>query len=75
MKRITLVLLIANCWNVAAELKMAVKVQPIFLSKDGHQIDAVEAMRKSINGEKILKCEAVEAQASATGNVSLKKVK
>ena len=58
-----------------AELKMAQKPLPIYLAKNGVQVDAVEAIRKSIAGEKILKCELVEAQASATGNVSLKKVK
>jgi len=58
-----------------AELKMAVKPIPIYLASDGTQVDPVDAIRRSIKGEKVLKCDVVEAQATATGNVSLKKVK
>lgn len=75
MKRILLAIAIMVSVPATAELKMAVKPQPIYLSKNGEQLDAVAAIRKSIAGEKILKCEVVEAQATATGNVSLKKVK
>ena len=58
-----------------AELKMAQKPLPIYIASNGEQIDPVEAVKRSIKGEKVLKCDQVEAQASTTGNVSMKKVK
>lgn len=61
--------------NAHAELKMVQKVEPIYLSNGGEQLSPVDAVKRSIKGEKVLKCDLVEAQASATGNVSLKKVK
>ncbi len=75
MKQSLLIIAVLLGVNAAAELKMAQKVEPIFLAQSGEQIDPVEAVTRSIKGEKILKCEQVEAQASKTGNVSLKKVK
>lgn len=61
--------------GVNAALKTdADDIKPIFLTLDGKQLDAVEAVRASISGQRVLKCTEVEAKASSkTGNVSLKK--
>lgn len=61
--------------SAAAELKLAQKQIPIYLSGKGEQLSPVDAVKHSIAGERVLKCEVVEAQASETGNVSLKKKK
>lgn len=75
MKHVIMAIALVTCIPAAADLKMTVKPLPIYLGKDGKQMNPVEAIRASIAGEKVLKCELVEAQASATGNVSMKKVK
>jgi len=75
MKHAILAILAIAGLSAHGELKMAVKPQPLYLSESGEQLSPVEAVKRSIKGERVLKCDQVEAQASETGNVSLKKVK
>jgi hypothetical protein len=75
MKQVILVLAAVSSLAAHGELKMQTKALPLYVSQTGTQLTPVEAVKASIRGEKILKCEPVEAQASETGNVSLKKVK
>lgn len=75
MKQMILGLALILGAGAQAELKMAQKQIPLYLANDGTQLNPVEAVKRSIKGEKVLKCELVEAQASETGNVSLKKAK
>jgi hypothetical protein len=74
MKHVAIALALVSL-SANADLKMATKPQPIYLGSDGKQLDPIDAIKRSIKGEKVLKCDQVEAQASATGNVSMKKVK
>lgn len=75
MKHAILALIGLISVSAHAELKMVQKAIPLYVSQSGEQLDPVEAVKRSIKGEKVLKCEQVEARASETGNVSLKKVK
>lgn len=74
MKNLLIVIALFSV-NATAELKMVNKPVPLYLSQSGEQLTPVEAIKRSIKGEKVLKCDQVEAQASATGNVSMKKIK
>lgn len=49
-------------------------IKPVFiLISSGEQLSAVKATEAAIKGERVLKCQEVEAHASRTGNINLKK--
>jgi hypothetical protein len=70
-----LVVLLLSFTSNAALKTDADDIKPIYIKvSNGAQLDAVAAVKAAISGERVLKCQEVEAKAnSRSGNISLKK--
>lgn len=75
MKLLTVAICLALGHTAVAGIKLQQDSRAVYLVGDGKQVDALEATQDSIKGQKVLKCEEVEATASKSGNISLKKKK
>ncbi len=76
MHKAVFLMILVGSFPAIAGVKLVAESRAVYTLVDsGKQVDALEATQASIAGKKVLKCEEVEATASHSGSISLKKKK